>query len=606
MSSRKGTIFLSKHLPVIRWLQSYTKMKFVSDIIAGVTVGVTMIPQSIAYAALAGLTPQYGLNSAFIGCFVYAIFGTIKEVSIGPTSLMAILATTYTNNLSPDFIIFFTFLSGCVELLMGLLKLGFLVDFVPVPVIGGFVSAVAIIVFVSQLKDMMGIKFKSSGVIHNIVSLMKNYDKIRFYDLALGIFCVVILLFLRVREKNKKSFLKSTVWFISISRNAIVVLFCMSLTALLQYHFNSIPFTLTDSVVSGLPVFKMPPVYSQVGNVTYTFTDMIKTIGPGMFILPLIAVLENIAMAKVFSKGKTIEVTQEMFALSFCNILGSCFGGMPACGALSRSAVSNASGVQSPIASLYSGTIVLLAVSFLSPYFCLIPRATLAAVLICAIIFLIEWEILIPLWKTSKKDFIIMLVTYFLCIILGVEIGLLSGIMLSLLHLIYLWAYPKITSEVCVVCNGQKYVLLHLDKGLYFPSLGRLRNTILELRLKEQVNIVVIDCTYFSGMDFTATKELCLLIAEVNEDGGRLLLLNANPQFIKLFNTAEHCKMPLDYSFSSKDEIEVSICKEEVRETAQLVVEILKSDDCKVHSSDVKTINREVFPLLENDSVKLK
>lgn len=191
--------FLFKRLHILEWLPRYTKFDAVSDLIAGITVGLTMMPQSMAYAALANLSPQYGLYSSFMGSLIYVFFGTIKEVSIGPTSLMALLTISYTRNLPIDYIFLLCFLAGWVELLMGVFKLGFIVDFISAPAISGFTSATACIIIMTQLKGLFGIKFASNDIVDYFFKFGEHLPETKQEDLMLGVCSIICLLIFRVR-----------------------------------------------------------------------------------------------------------------------------------------------------------------------------------------------------------------------------------------------------------------------------------------------------------------------------------------------------------------------------------------------------------------------
>nr|CAD7573324.1 unnamed protein product [Timema californicum] len=219
-----------KRLPLLSWLPKYRPGDAVSDLVAGITVGLTLMPQAIAYAALAGLGPQFGLYSAFAGSFVYIVFGTCKEVNIGPTALLSLLTLNYTHDTNPDMAVLLCFLSGCVELLCGLLHLGectgysspvaslvltdssqltsdtqhlgFLVEFVSVPVVSGFVSAASLIIASSQAKGLLGLKYKAEGFVDTWYQLFQHIHQTRLWDLVLSVSCIAILLALREKPSS--------------------------------------------------------------------------------------------------------------------------------------------------------------------------------------------------------------------------------------------------------------------------------------------------------------------------------------------------------------------------------------------------------------------
>lgn len=193
---------LTHRIHILSWIPKYDKSSAVSDFIAGLTLGLTMIPQSIAYAALANLPSQYGLYSGFLGSLIYVFFGTIKEVSIGPTSLMALLTLQYTMGKPVEIVILLTFLVGIVELCMGIFKLGFVVDFISIPVTSAFTTATSLIIIASQLKGLLGIRYSSTSFAETIHELYLNIDQFQWGDAVLSVSCIAFLLVLRVSNQS--------------------------------------------------------------------------------------------------------------------------------------------------------------------------------------------------------------------------------------------------------------------------------------------------------------------------------------------------------------------------------------------------------------------
>nr|XP_012233809.1 PREDICTED: sodium-independent sulfate anion transporter-like [Linepithema humile] len=545
ISARKSRFTVAKYVPVLEWLPRYTRLEAVSDLIAGITLGLTMIPQSIAYAALAGLTAQYGLYSCFMGGFLYIFFGTIREVSIGPSSLMALVTLQYTQNMPVDFVILLCFLAGCVEFLMGLLNLGFMIDFISAPVTSGFISATSVIIIIAQLQGLLGLKYNSTNIVDNLYKLFLNVTEIRPTDVTLGICSMIFLLIFRKlkdidcpcakgeRNASRNSAIKKILWYFSIGRNALVVL----MAATMAYHLEargSTPFRLSGKIESGLPSISLPPFSAQVGNQTYTFVNMLAHYGSGIVILPLISVLANVAIAKAFATDVSVNATQEMLTLGLCNILGSFVSSMPTAGAFTRSAVSSASGIQTPMAGLYSGTMTLLALSFLTPYFYYIPRATLAAVLICAVMFMIDLKIIKLLWKGCKRDAIAAIGTFLLCVFVSVEIGLLLGVVFCLIFFIRPSARPTIQVVTCKTHLGNRYIMLKPDINLYYPAVAFFCDKIISIARNEQNDVLLImNCERFVNLDYTSIKGIEMLSNRLNSERNRFWLLNLNSDIVE-------------------------------------------------------------------------
>uniref|UniRef100_A0A1B6C3Z6 STAS domain-containing protein n=2 Tax=Clastoptera arizonana TaxID=38151 RepID=A0A1B6C3Z6_9HEMI len=538
--------FAKQRLPITKWLPLYTGSDAVSDVVAGITVGLTLMPQAIAYAALAGLGPQYGLYSGWIGCLVYIVLGSTRQICIGPTALVSLLTYTYTHDTSPDMAALLCFLSGCVELICGCLQLGFLVDFVSVPVVSGFTSAAAVIIASSQMKGLFGLKYNAENFITTWIEFFKHCGATHLWDLVLGLFCIVFLLSLKQLPKIKigngekplegrQKLLANILWFTSTGRNAMIVL-ASSVIAYIFHQHGHTPFTLTGHIQSGLPTFGIPPFSTYIDGKYVNFFGMVQHLGSGIIVVPLIAIISNIAISKAFSSGERVDATQEMIALGFCNIIGSCGHSMPVAGAFSRSAVNNASGVRTTMGGLYTCTLILLALGLLTPYFYYIPRTTLAAVIMCAVLFMVEVEVVRPMWSSNRRNLVPALSTFLACLCVGVEIGLLVGIVVDLVFLLYYNARPKMSIER--VGSSPVYWLIQPRGALLFPAVDHIRQTIVSKAAAtsedgDKPRAVVIDCTHIIRTDFTAAQGIQSMSQDVKKQGLQCILLNASPKVIK-------------------------------------------------------------------------
>ncbi|XP_017009105.2 sodium-independent sulfate anion transporter isoform X1 [Drosophila takahashii] len=528
-SKPKEAHWLVRRIFFLSWITSYDREQAFADLIAGITLGLTIIPQSIAYAALAGLSSEYGLYSAFIGSIIYVFFGTIPQVSIGPTSLMAILTLQFCADKPVQVVIVLAFLAGLVELAMGVFQLGFIVSFIPAPVTKAFTSGTAVIVVFAQIKNLLGVRIKG------FPSLVDFFTNIRPTDAAMGVSCMVVLLLLRLLSQvNFKQDtavtrrLKKILWYISISRNALVVFF----TGLIVFiwvkksSIEAVPFALSAKVSSAMPTIKLPPFAFEYQNRTYVFTDILHELGSGIVVVPIVAVLANVAIAKAFVKDGNLDASQEMLTLGLCNIAGSFFSAMPTCGAFTRSAVSQASGVRTPMAGIYTGLIVLSALSILTPYFQYIPKASLSAVLIAAVIFMIDLAPVKELWQTNKKDFFSWVGSFIICLVAGVELGLLFGIVLSMVFILLRLGNPKF--EVTLKQHESTYYV-HIvpQSDVYYTGVDALRNELRQAcRLYQNDFPVVLDCTRFMQFDATFSEMLISVAKEMGSHDVLLILQN--------------------------------------------------------------------------------
>lgn len=359
----------------------------------------------------------------------------------------------------PHLAILLCFLSGIVQFLMAILRLGSLVDLISLPVTVGFTSATSLIIAASQLKGLLGLQggSGSSGFLSTIQQVVSKFSEARFNDSLLGLGSIVILLALRKLKDIKtpenatqsRKIMGGALWLIATARNAIIVLIS-STFAYYADQYEEKPFILTGKVKSGLPEPALPPFEtSYINNGTVVqmgFMDMVSELGSSIALVPIIAVLGNVAISKAFG-GSGIDATRELMALSLSNVVGSFFSSIPVTGSFSRSAVNHASGVRTPLGGIYTGTLVLLALGVLTPYFQYIPRAALSAVIISAVIFMIEYEVIKPLWRCSRRELLTVSVTLLLSLCVGVEIGLLSGVCLDVGFLVHRTARPTLTFD---------------------------------------------------------------------------------------------------------------------------------------------------------------
>ncbi|XP_049853769.1 sodium-independent sulfate anion transporter-like [Schistocerca gregaria] len=541
---------LLKRLPVLSWLPRYSTEDAVGDLVAGITVGLTVIPQSLAYSSVAGLPPQYGLYGSFMGCFLYVLLGSCKDVPMGPTAIISLLTFQSVRGMGPEHAILLGFLTGVVQVVMGILGLGFLIDFISGPVSSGFTSAAALIIVTSQVKDVLGISAQGNTFVEMWQSLFQNMWNTKMYDAIMGFVCIVVLLLMRLlanikvgpKEDEHKETIHKVVnkflWLIATSRNAILVIVC----GIIGYQLSlldEVPVNLIGYIPAGLPAFELPPfsVTIESGNstVSYSFLDMCSNLGSGIFVLPLVALLENIAVCKAFSNGKPTDATQELLAIGVCNIGNSFVQGFPGSGSLSRSAVNNSSGVRTTLGGLYTGLLVILSLLFFTQYFYFIPKASLAAIIIAAVIFMVELHVVVPIWKTSKQDLIPGFATFIACLVLQLELGIVVGIGVNILFVLFNIARPKIRIETNTTLEGVEYLEITPDRCLIFPSVDYVRNLVMKHSMRNDMP-VVINCTHVFKADYTAAKVVECLTHDFSVRRQPLFFFNLKPSIVNMFS----------------------------------------------------------------------
>ncbi|XP_076275222.1 sodium-independent sulfate anion transporter-like isoform X1 [Rhynchophorus ferrugineus] len=558
---------LYKRVPILKWIPQYTSADGVGDLLAGITVGLTVIPQALAYGNIAGVPPQYGLYGSFLGCFIYILLGSCKDVPVGPTAVAALLTYQAVNGHGIEHAILLCFLSGIVQLIMGFFGLGFLIDFVSGPVSSGFTSAAALIIVTSQMKDLFGISASGNTFVDTWKSIFNDIHNIQLWDTVIGVVCIVVLLLLRVVAQlnfgdspdstKANKIINKSLWVFGTSRNAILVV----ISGIMGYFFcvsGEPPFKVIGSIPEGLPDVKLPPFgYSISKNGTTTdvsFMEMIGNLGSGIIVVPLVGFLENMAICKAFSNGKPIDATQELIAIGTSNLINSFVQSFPGTGSLSRSAVNNASGVRTPLGGLYTGILVIVALLFLTPYFYYIPKSTLAAIIIAAVIFMVEVKVVKPMWRSKKSDFFLAIVTFVSCLILPLEQGILVGIGINLIYILYHAARPKISVEKLTSSGGAEYLLLTPDRCLIFPSTDYVRNLVTKHSIRQGIP-VIIDCSHIYGADYTAALVIETLTNDFASRDQPLLFFNLKPSVSSVFEGLSPKDFVVFYDYNEIDDL---------------------------------------------------
>ncbi|CAG0890632.1 unnamed protein product [Cyprideis torosa] len=518
---------VKRKLPILDWAPKYQKDFIVPDLIAGISVGLTVIPHAIAFANLARLPVEIippvhsllesenpdsdvitfrvaasgiGLYSSFVGCFVYLFLGSVSQVTIGPTATAALMTASFVaiQGYPPEYAISLCFISGCVTLLAGILNLGTFLDI--------------------------------------WAKLFQNIGNTGLYEPILGICCIIFLVSLRylktyewgekdpALQSPKEKTLKTTIWFCCTASNALVVIISVIIASIIEKTGGGQPFPLTGEVNTRLPSIALPPMFRgierTVGNETVVdgVGEVVSNLGSGFIVIPILAVLEQISIAKAFdwdlnfnlminclsaANGRAIDSNQEMISIGMSNILGSFVGSMPVTGAFARVAINAASGVKTQAGGVVTGFIVLLAISFLGPILYYIPIPTLGAVVICAVIFVVDFSEILRLWRTkSELDLDLHYSTH-------LQNGILLGVVISIIVILQDVASPKITSYFTQV-NGEEVLVIRPDRSLFYPGMERVKQKIndvaLENHSKSCNQVVIIDCSNVSNADSTTCK----------------------------------------------------------------------------------------------------
>lgn len=429
------------------------------------------------------------------------IFGTVKEITIGPTALTALMINRVVEKHNADYAILGTFLCGCVILLLGISNLGFLVQFISTPTISGFITSAMFIIGSGQVKNLLGIK---SGSASDFVSawstVFSHLDEIKLSDSLLGFGSLAFLI--GMKHVNKitrwKAFFK---WF-GICKNALIVIFGISI-AYVFHVYGKEPFRLTGAVKEGLPDFKPPPFSSGTSG----FWDMVQTLGMLLLTIPLVSILEMMAIAKAFSKGKPVDATQELIALGLSNMAGGFVSSIPITGSLTRTAVNSASGVKTTLGGIFDATLILLSLGLLTKTFYFIPKATLAAVIINSMLTLIDIKEIVEIYRSKKIDFIPFLGTFGFSLWLGLEFGILVGVAISIFFTLYKTSRPNIDFEREEI-KGKQVLIAKPSQSLMYSSAEYFKSTLLKnmRTVNAEAEVIVINGEAIDFIDSTTAK----------------------------------------------------------------------------------------------------
>lgn len=519
---------MKKFFPILNWLPGYNLTTFKKDLPAGLTVGIMLIPQGMAYALIAGLPAVFGLYAALLPQIIYAILGTSRQLAVGPVAMDSLLVASGLGALSISGIeeyvsmaIFLAFAMGVIQLLLGLLKMGFLVKFLSKPVISGFTSAAAIIIGLSQLKHLLGVDIERSNKIQELaVNTSKVIADTNFVTLGLGIGGVLLILAIKK-------------WFKKIPAALVVVVAGILITYL--FHLDTYQVKIVGEVPSGLPSFGLPTASS----------DRLVELLPIAATLALIAFMEAISVAKAIEEKHDdykVDPNQELVALGASNIFGSLLKSYPVTGGFSRTAVADQAGAKTGMAAIISAIVVLLTLLFLTPLFYYLPKTLLASIIMVAVYGLIDFKYPRKLWSYGKEEFILLLVTFVTTLTIGITIGIGVGVLLSMLILVHRTSKPH-TAELGkikgtnLLRNIDRFnnkaekiegvLILRFDAQLYYGNKDYFKSEILTRIEKKQPQTFILNARSINYIDSTGMLELIKVIEEVKKRGVRFIIADA-------------------------------------------------------------------------------
>ena len=525
-------------LPCTRWLRQYNRNLLVGDLIAGIIVTIMVVPQSLAYAMLAGLPPEVGLYAGMLPLLAYALFGTSRTLAVGPVAVVSLLTAAAVGKVaavgSPEYVtaaVTLAFLSGLMLLGMGLLRLGFLANFLAHPVISGFITASSILIAVSQLQHILGIETHGESFYQIVLSLVGQLGAVNGPTLIIGAAALAFLfwvrrwlqpLLMRLGMHQRAAALTSKV-------GPVLVVIVSTLAAYL-FKLEQQGVALVGELPQGLPSLGLPSLDMGLWS---------QLVGSAL-LLSIIGFVESVSVGHTLAakRRQRINPNQELIGLGAANAASAVSGGMPVTGSFSRSVVNFDSGAETPAAGVFSAAGIALVALFLTPLLFYLPKATLAATVIVAVLSLVDLTVVKRAWCYSLSDFVAVTTTILVTLLFGVELGVLSGVSASIALHLYKTSRPHIAVvgklpgtehfrnvKRHTVITYPQIVSLRVDESLYFANASYLQDEIYRtLADNRDVKHIVIMCTAVNEIDMSALDALKAINTQLAEQGIQLHL----------------------------------------------------------------------------------
>ncbi|SBS28711.1 putative sulfate transporter/MT1781 [Marinomonas aquimarina] len=529
---------LHRYLPASVWLKDYTRSDMQTDMMASLIVTIMLIPQSLAYAMLAGLPPAVGLYASILPLVAYALFGSSRTLAVGPVAVVSMMTGTAALQFAAPntaeyltVVILLAAISGLFLLLLGLFKLGFLANLLSHPVISGFISASAILIALGQVKHILGIKASGHNLVEMLETMWHNLSSTNITTVVIGVGAIIALQLLRKYFKailitfglsNQHAQLASK------AGPVLVVVMATLVVALLQLDQAGV--NVVGDVPSGFPPLALP-------NMDF---HLAVELLPAAILISIVGFVESVSVAQSFAakRRQSIDPNQELVGLGAANLSSAFSGGFPVTGGFSRSVVSFDAGAQTPMTGVFTAILILLTLSFLTGAFYYLPKAVLAATIIVAVVQLIDLKGFVEVWRYSKQDASALIATFLVVLLVGVEAGIITGVSLSLLLFLWHASHPHIAVvgrvagtehfrnvERFQVETNKEVLTVRIDESLFFANARVLEDRITQLIANNKdVKEVVLMCTAVNMVDASALESLEMICERLHSTGIRLHL----------------------------------------------------------------------------------
>ncbi|HSN77652.1 MAG TPA: solute carrier family 26 protein [Anaerolineae bacterium] len=531
---------LSRYVPSLLWLRHYQRADLPGDVMAGLIVAIMLVPQGMAYAILAGLPPQVGLYASILPLIVYGLLGTSRALAVGPVAIVSLLVASAIGPLAGgdsalalQLALTLALLAGVIQVGMGLLRLGFLVNFLSHPVLSGFTSAAAIVIGFSQVKTLLGVKLPSSdGFFQSVALTLERLGETQPVTLAIGLLSIALLFYFRGGlGKHLRRLGLPNQWVTIATKSGPLMVAALGtlLVAAFDLHERA-GVAIVGDVPAGLPPLSVPSFAP----------DVLTALLPAALTISLVGYMESISVAKALAskRRQKVDADQELVALGAANLAAAFSSGYPVTGGFSRSSVNFSAGANSGLASIITAGLIALTVLLLTPTFYYLPNTVLAAIIIVAVIGLIDLHTLRHVWRYNKADAASLLVTFAAVLALGVDAGILVGVAASIA--LYLWRTSR--PHMAVVGrvgdsehfrNVQRHdvqtcphvVAVRVDESLYFANTAYLESRLLGMVAERpEVRHLLLICSAVNFIDASALETLEAMLHELRDAGADLWL----------------------------------------------------------------------------------
>ncbi len=526
-------VALRRYLPILAWGRHYDRKLLSSDLTAAIIVTIMLIPQSLAYAMLAGLPPEAGIYASIAPILLYAVFGTSNALAVGPVAVVSLMTAAAIGQVAEQGSIGYAAaaltlagLSGAMLLAMGVLRLGFIANFLSHPVIAGFITASGILIATGQIKHILGVKASGQTLPEMVLSLAQNLQEVNPITLALGAGAIAFLFWVRRGMKGALLRLGVAEGLAGILVKTGPILAVLVTTVLVaRLDLGSHGVAIVGAVPQSLPPLTLPDLSP----------DLIRSLALPALLISVIGFVESISVAQTLAakKRQRIDPDQELIGLGAANLGAAFTGGYPVTGGFARSVVNFDAGAATPAAGAFTAIGLTIAAVALTPLIHFLPAATLAATIIVAVLSLVDFTILRTAWTYSRADFAAVAVTILLTLGMGVEAGVMAGVALSIL--LHLWrsSRPHI-AEVGLVPGTQHFrnilrhdvqtdpaiLTLRIDESLWFANAAFLENHLLRRLADDRaVRHVILMFSAVNEVDLSALESLEALNQRLRDSG---------------------------------------------------------------------------------------